>query len=220
MKTIEEHNGKCELHVTCPDQFCLTPSTLDELLLLPNSGKYRILELTLGSDWGTPNAQLHFSLEIGPPIEIKVSGEDADVVKVYEKLDRDVSITYAGRWSRILDMFFLLPLPFLSIMSVCLASVLTLCITVILRDAGMINLIHNLSFGYIQFCMFTLGTAAPYIIRKLYTNIYPKGIFLIGAGVQEYEAIKSRRQIVSPLAIAVAIILALIVAIGVHWLGW
>ena len=97
----------------CPDEFVLAPSSVDELLALPNSGKYKIISLSLGEEWGDCTALVSFSLSELTPIKISVSGEDAEVVRVYENLHREVSVASITYRPKILGLLFEVPVVFL-----------------------------------------------------------------------------------------------------------
>ena len=73
--------------------------------------------------------------------------------------------------------------------------------------------------GYVLLCLFGAGAIIPIVLRMFYTNVYPQGIFLIGAGIQEFDSVRSRRSIVSPLAIGITHLFAMIAASLLHWLG-
>jgi len=212
---MENSGKKVELKVGCVGDLSLEPSSVQELLSISNIGDYKIETLKLET-WGDPVITVNFTLGTESPIKLYVSGDDPEVIKTYDKLWREVSQTCKSKWTFIHESLSAPggsgPIGFI------------LSFIVLVFILAHYNLILRFSFltymGLVFLICLPITIITSFLIWKSFTTIYPKGIFLIGVGVQEYEAIKSRRQIVSPLAIAVAIIVALIVAIGVHWLGW
>jgi hypothetical protein len=213
VEIMEEGGKKAELKVSCAGDFLgvlsLKPSSIQELMTIPNIGDYKIKTLEMVS-WGTPVISATFSVDTGPPISLYVSGEDAEVLKTYERLRRETSQACRDYWPTV-DVFLIYP--FLG-MIVGSAGVSVLSISgSFMKSSSLRAFTENFLLSY-----FLIAVTATLLLWVLRAKVYPKGIFLIGAGVQEYESVKNRRQQLSIWAVVAGLVAAAVFAIIEHWL--
>ena len=211
VELMEESGKKAKLKVECVGGLSLEPSSIQELLAIANTGDYKIETIKLES-WADPVITVDFTLGTESPIKLYVSGDDLEVIKTYEKLWREVSQTCKGKWTFIHDS---LSFPGGSIIIGFIVSF------VIFFYAFATYITNHFSFlvgmGFYFLIIFLIAIPTSFLIWKTFVTIYPKGIFLIGAGVQEYEAVKNRQQQLSIWSVVAGLIVATVLAIIQHW---
>jgi hypothetical protein len=223
--TVQEHGGNCSFKVECAGDLTLNPSSMDELLSVPNVGDYRIKSLGISS-WGggaSASVDVTFYAEgsagwASGPIRICMSGDDSDVVKTHDRLMREIVIAAKQRWLAILDpddlfgdlVLFVVFLPISG-----LAALLFFLGSKTVFPTSLSLVFAILVYGVCS----AVGSSA---FRRAASWAYPKGIFLIGSGKQEYEDIRSRRQLVTisywVVGLGIAVVGWLITAVVNHWL--
>lgn len=219
-EVLADHSGTCEFEVKCVGDLTFSPASIEDLLTLSNVGTNKVRTLVLGRGWRSPSSEVRFSLDWGPPIEISVSGESDQVVQTFERLENAISLSLKHPWPAVLEVFidgeprqfsFILSLIFLS---------LPLGILIGRTVASPGHKLFILDPTTILLTSWVLLAAlAPFLGHFACTKVFPKGIFLIGAGDEEYSDAKSRRQLFSPLFIAVTIILGVVGAWLAHFFG-
>jgi len=209
MEIMEDGGKKIGLKVACVGGLSLEPSSFEELLSIPNIGDYKIETLRIES-WGDPVITATFTLGPDSPIILYVSGEDEEVVKTHERLLREVSQVYGGHWPYFLDPFVRGKNPMIAFI---LGAVGSGSLSLLFRWQHLSFLVF-LGYCFLSYCLITLGSS--FFIRAFFS----KGVFLIGAGIQEFDIIKGRRETLSPIAIVVAFVFAVLAAIGLHFFGW
>jgi hypothetical protein len=209
---INEHGGQCKIASECVGGLSLEPASIDELLSVPNTGSYKIRTLKLAS-WGAPTISVTFTLDSGAPIQIHLSGEDAEVVKVSERLEREILQARKGPWPDILDSLWV------DKMYLGYGQFAGLVGTLALGPVGPLKpgISYWAFFGrfLLAYCLFTIAAAA--FLWIICSKVYPKGIFLIGAGVHEYESLRNRRQQLSIWTLIAGVAAAAVFTVIQYW---
>ncbi len=197
----------------------LKPSSVDDLMSVNNVGSYRIRSITIGERWGSSGVT--FTADSGVPIEITVTGENDEVVRTFDYIEKAVGPSLRGPWPAVLDFFIdgsqRVFSFFITMVCIMLASPLR---------SGLLNGLPGVPGPATHLLAITLpplliliGLVIPFLGHFIYTKVYPKGIFLIGAGEDQYGEVRARKQFFSPLFIVATIILGIACALIVHWIG-
>lgn len=217
LEAIRDDNPTPRMTAECFSGISLEPSSIDELLTISNVGDYKIKSFKIEA-YGDPTVTVTFNAESsGPPIRCYVSGSHEQVVRIHERLQREVSQIALGRWSYLVDLCYSWH-PFWQ------AAFFFLCgiagMAWVGRDGGFQKLgnmgafeaIAYISAAYVGFGL--LGIILPLV---LLSKVFPRGVFLIGGGVQEYESVKFRRQAMSLFALVSAVCAGAILVFLGHW---
>jgi hypothetical protein len=214
-ETVKESCGVPEIKVECAGGISLAPASTGELLTIPNLGDYKIKSVRI-QRWGGIDVSVTFSLgAYQPPIKLYVAGSDEEVIRIHEMLRREILQATSGYLSYFLHAAFgeetqYFPMALLFVIA---AMTVAICSGFLRPDR----------FGFLEFmlCSYAIivgaGVTGVLLSRMLSAKVYPKGVFLIGAGAQEHESIKFRRQQLSIWTLVAALVAAGVFAIFEHW---
>jgi hypothetical protein len=218
---LSARQRKCEISVSCAGNITLGPASVEDLLTINNVGAYRIRSITIGSIWSGDG--VGFSTNSGAPITVQVSGESDEVLKTYDDLERAIAPALRFPWPGLLDIFtdselrvvsFILPF---IVVATCLGAAAGKFSAATAHGVGRTG--NFLAGSILLVVAAAVALLAPFLGHFAFTKVFPKGVFLIGGGVEEYSEIKSRRQVFSPIFIIATIILGIFCAVIVHFIG-
>ena len=203
--------GDVKFKVTCAGGLSLEPSTIEEMLSIPNVGDYRIESLEIAS-WKEPTVRVAFTgRESGVPITLYLSGDDKQVLQISDALNREVLLVSRGRWPELFEILIGNKL-FIAMLS---GEACALALLFAFRPKSL-NSFWTYLAGLIPLWL-SFSALLVATLWLWFERIYPKGIFLIGAGVPEYESMKFRRQQLSVWTLIAGLIAAGAFAIIGHW---
>lgn len=214
IEAIQGDGGTASISVSCTEGLTLKPSSSKELLGIPNHGESKITGLEISSNGANNQVSVKFSaLGFADPISVYVSGEADDVIRLSAKLKGLVSQAKDGWWPKsvgliVEERFYLLPVSMF-------ASLLAIWAEFRLGLAG-----HSFGYFLAMGILFwaVIGFVMATITWALAEKVYVRGVFLIGAGEQEYETLKFRRQQLSIWTVVAGLISAFAFALIGHWL--
>jgi hypothetical protein len=194
---VREHGGDCaSFKVECAGDLTLSPASIEELLAVPNIGDYKIKSLGIAS-WGgdsSTSIDVTFSTEgLLGPIRVYLSGDDADVIKTHERLMREILVAARHRWFHLFNADD--PAGDIVLFFVCLALSGATAAVIYFGSGAFVPLPLR---SFLSALIFLGGAIfGSSVVRGTVWWAYPRGMFLIGAGKQEYEEVRNRRQLVT-----------------------
>lgn len=214
-EVLASHSGECAISVKCAGDLTLRLSSLEELLTINNIGTNKIKTLTLGKGWRSPSSEVTFSVDWGAPVEISIAGENDQVVQTFDRLENAIAPSLRYSWPSFFEIFIdgdARPLSFMLTFILVGAP-----LGIVIGRAATIRILKlsdpAIMLSSVFICVLAL---LPFVGHFAFTKVFPKGIFLIGAGEEEYSEVKSRRQFFSPLFIVATVILGIVCAWIAH----
>ena len=213
IEAIQAEGGTASISVSCTAGLTLNPTDTRELFGIPNHGESKITALEISSSGAHNRVSVKFStLGFADPISVYLSGEADEVIRLSAKLEGLVSQAKDGWWSKsvglfVEERFYLLPVSIF-------ASLLATWAAFGLGLAG-----HSFGNFVAVVILFwaMIGVVIATITWVLAEKVYVRGVFLIGAGEQEYENLKFRRQQLSIWTVVAGLITAFVLALIGHW---
>jgi hypothetical protein len=214
VEAIKEEGGEPDISVSCTENLSLKPSNSKELFGIPNLGELKITALEISSYAPHGRVTVKFdTLGYAAPISIQLSGEADEVIRLSAKLEGLVSQARDGWWPKAAGPF-LAERAFTLVMASVFASLIAGWLAY--RLGLMEHSLGRYFAGYILLWA-VIGSALATLVWLLTEKIYVRGVFLIGAGVQEHESLKFRRQMLSIWTLVGALISAAVIGFIGHW---
>jgi hypothetical protein len=188
----------CSANLT--DGSSIYPETKDDLFSLPNPSSRRIYRLSLSTQWNN-SIRVELTLEDSEyrPIEYSVSGEEKETVFLCDRLDQWIDSVRQPHGA------------------IAITTSKTNLIEGILFGAGITSVAFGIGTalnewpnGSTSLLLGAILLALPPLLRKLWGELYPPGVFLIGSEKSRFNRILEWRKRLSITAIGIAILVGII----------